>query len=225
LAKLSGMLGSMRGSLGGLAFTKSAAGPNVVMPRTRPRVDPASGAAYAIYTNRALIAYLARQWGELEVGERAAWDKWAAAHPLRDSSGQIFAPSGINMFVGLNHTRIRLDGTAELAPMPPISMTPAIIGGLTLSDGLVSGNIKAEWTTKGTPKEQDWVEISISGPYVSPGRTRSLKWASAKVTAGNDTQEEVEGLSPAMWYWVRVRYVGADGQTTPWIGGQKKAKS
>ena len=225
MAKLSGMLGTMRGSLGGIAFTKSAAGPQVVMPRTRPHVDPASGAAYAIYSNRALIAYLSREWGRLEPNERNAWESWAATHPRKDRSGMMMILSGINEFVGLNHTRIRLNGAATVKELPPTSVPSAIVGQLELSDGALSGEIKAEWTCKGAAKAEDFIEIAKSGPYVSPGRSRALKWSSEDVVAGNSIEDTITGLSPDMWYWIRVRYADNDGQTTPWIGGQWQAST
>jgi len=133
--------------------------------------------------------------------------------------------SGINEFVGLNHTRIRLNGAATVKELPPTSMPSAIVGKLELSDGLVSGEIRAEWECKGAAKFEDFIEISMSGPYVSPGRSRALKWAAKDVVAGNVTAATITGLSPDMWYWIRVRYADNDGQTTPWIGGQWQAST
>jgi len=223
MAKMLPILGDIKGSIGNITFRKSMNGPMTMVCKPACKVPGTIGPSQEIDRNRARLAYLARMWAYLDNTERQAWRDWASNHPQPDGFGGTFTMSGINAFIQLNHTRMRMDLSADYNHYPPIAQPPAAIDIMTAATGEVASSIDLTWTFVGTNVNTDAVEVAISAPFASAGKVASMKYVKNRQTSGQVGLVTVDGLCPEMWYWCRVRYVCADGQTTPWI--EKQAKS
>lgn len=206
-----------KGSIGGLTFSSGPVG-NIVKIKPGPvkRAEPYK------QSNRARIAYLARQWGELEAAERTSWEAWAAEHPEPDGFGGTFIMSGINAFVKLNFNAMRLGAPGDMQSLPPEDPSPASLDTLTAATGVgAAGDIDLTWTHNGTGEADDYNEIQIAGPFQSQGRKIVFNhFHFIQTEAGNVLLDTISGLDEGMWYWVRVRYVDEFGQTTPYVYAQ-----
>jgi len=206
-----------RGSIFGLtaSFTK---GGNIIKRKARPSTKYEPGQNKA----RSILGWLSRQWGELTGEQRDSWDAWAIDHPGTDKFGDPFIMSGFNAFVMLNHNAVRLGIPAGMGVLPPSDPPASSIDELTVATGAVAeGDIDLSWTELGAGVTEDWWEIQIAGPFISPGRKSvESRFAYVGDVDGEVLLETIEGLDIGMWYWIRVRYVAADGQITAWHVGQ-----
>jgi len=206
-----------KGSVGGLTFSRGPAG-DIVKKKGGPvkRSEPYK------QSNRARIGYLARKWGALDQSARDSWKAWAEEHPEPDGFGGTFIMSGINAFVKLNFNAMRLGAPSDLMLVPPEDECPASLDTLTVATGSVApGDIDLTWTHNGTGEADDYNEIQIAGPFISPGRKEVYnRFKYVQQVAGNILLDTIEGLDVGMWYWVRVRYVDEFGQVTAWLYGQ-----
>jgi len=220
MAKMLPILGEIKGSIGAVTFRKSMNGPMAMVCKPICRVEGQAGVPGKIDRNRALVAFLSRMWSTLDNTQRQAWRDWAAVNPQPDGFGGTFLMSGINAFVQLNHTRMRIWPAETFNELPPIAQPPAQVDTVNIGTGVGASAIDAAWTIAGTEVEDDAIEVAISQPYCSAGKHACIPFKYNKQTAGNILLTSITGLCPTMWYWVRVRYVVVDGQVTTWMTGQ-----
>ncbi|MBA7661150.1 hypothetical protein ES703_69163 [subsurface metagenome] len=206
-----------KGSVAGLTFTHTSVG-NVVKRKSKPvkRSEPYK------QSNRARVGYLSRKWGDLTDGQRTSWKAWAQDHPQPDGFGGTFIMSGINAFVKLNFNAMRLGLPADMQVLPPVDECPASLASLFSGTGAgVPGDVDLQWTHNGVPVAADWNEIQMAGPFLSPGRKEVYsRFSYVLKPAGTAVSQTLGGLDEGMWYWFRVRYVDAFGQTSAWLYDQ-----
>jgi len=210
-----------RGSVGGLTYSNVRGG-NIVKRKSGPSV----GYLPTQTRVRSLMSYLSRQWGELSDAQRASWQSWANDHPGIDKFGDPFIMSGSNAYTKLNFVAAFIDDNAAVQDLPPVAVPGSGIDALTVVTGLtLAGDIDVSWTEMGTGIAADFWEIGIAGPFLSPGKVAvESRYTHKQSVAGNVLLDTIEGLDESMWYWVRVRYVAADGQVGVWATGQATPK-
>ena len=210
-----------RGSLFGLTASFSRGG-NTIKKKARP----SRKLRQSLNRPRAILGYLSRTWGGLTEEQRLAWGAWAIDHPGTDKFGDPFIMSGFNAYIMLNFNAVRLSDGGNRQDLPPVSEVPTGVDVLTVAAGAgADGEIDVSWTELGTGIAADDWEIQLAGPFLSPGRVSvtSRYVFSAKV-AGNVLLDTISDLDLNMYYWVRVRYVDANGQTSSWAVGQATPK-
>jgi hypothetical protein len=214
------MSGQAKGSVGSMTATMWK-GTAVMHQKQNParRLRPVQT------NNRAKLGYLARVWGQsLSDGEREQWRDWAASHPQPNGFGGTFIMSGQQAFIQLNHRAMRVFTPATFIKSPPIANLHIGMGTLTLSTPAVDGKITIAWTLMGTGLAADRCEISIAGPFASPGRMEVVgKFHYLYGAAGNAVTFDYTLALPGAWYFARVRYVQLDGQVSAWLQGQVQA--
>jgi len=222
MAKLKGPLHAeqAKGSIEGVTYT-GWRGLSVAKRKARPvrrmrRVQP---------SNRSLLAFLARYWGDLTDDQRQEWRDYGANHPRPDGFGGTFQMTGHQAFISLNHERLRLYGGAiAVLTNPPTTDPVASIAEVVCSDGPASGEIVVGWSHYGTGDPADRCEVWVTRGYASPGRVEvHTQYRSEASVPGGVQTYTITGLIPEMWYWVRVRYVDQYGQVTAWVVDQWQA--
>lgn len=210
-----------RGSLFGLtaSFVRGGA---VVKKKSNPATKYEPGQNKA----RSVLGWLSRQWGELTTQQRDSWDAWAIDHPGTDKFGDPFIMSGFNAFIMLNHHAVRFGGGVAMADLPPEDPPIASMYAIDVNTGATNpGDIDLTWVLTATGSVDDIIEIQIAGPFQSMGRKSiEARYAFKVKTTGEVTMLTIAGLDEGMWYWVRMRYVAADGQTTAWLSEQVTPK-
>lgn len=176
---------------------------------------------------RSILGWLSRQWGGLTTEQRDSWDKWALDHPGTDKFGDPFIMSGFNAFIMLNHNATRLLGGDAMAVLPPEDPPVSAINSLTAATGAgIAGDIDLTWSELGTGIAADYWEIQIAGPFQSQGRKSvEARFAYLAKVPGDTMQALLQSLDEGMYYWIRVRYVAADGQITAWDSAQATPKT
>lgn len=176
--------------------------------------------------NRAILGYLSRYWGDLTDAQRALWEDYASNHPQPDGFGGVFIMSGINAYVMLNHSIIRLYGFGSEIEEPPVEDPPATISQFTASTGATNpGDIDLEWVHGGTPEITDINEIRMAGPFISPGKVNVFERKVHIANPGGTVVElTIEDLVEGAWYWFFIRYMDEYGQVTAWLTDQATPK-
>lgn len=209
-----------RGSVGGLTFTnwrglsvmKRKPIPVRRMRTTQPRI-------------RSILGYLARAYGDLSDAQREAWRDYAANHPRVDSLGTTYQMTAEQVFISLNHQRMRLWTALTYQGDPPVEDPPASVNALVAVHGANPGEIDLTWNHNGVPEASDKNEVWISRPYLSAGRVEvheQYHWYVS--TAGNISMTTLVSLIPDAWYWIRIRYVDEYGVVTAWALSHSQAE-
>jgi hypothetical protein len=171
--------------------------------------------------NRSIFGELSRMWGREIDTDRALWDEWAKANPQPNGFGGTFQLDGNQAYMMLNHTAVRLGGWVAKKSQPPVATLPATVDTLSAVGGVPVGTIVCTTTKLGTGVATAYTEFHIAGQFQSPGR-RSIESRFKYVAdvAGNVDTYTITGLQSNVWYWVRARYVGLDGQVSNWVWDQ-----
>lgn len=212
LIKLGPLVAGIRGSIEGMTFSNGPGGLQV-----RRKAKPARRVRSTQPANRSIIGYLARSWGTLTSDQRTAWKGWALVHPGINKFGDEFIMSGSNAFIRLNHPANRLGGVATFNPDPPVDNLDIGMKTLEATDGIVDGQIILTWTHNGTGDPADFNESAVAGPFNGPGRESVTNYSFSNTVGGDLLTTTIDGLTPLAWYWLRTRYVKADGQTSAWL--------
>jgi hypothetical protein len=150
--------------------------------------------------------------------DRILWDLWARANPRPNGFGGQFQIDGMQAYMMLNHTAVRLGGWAKKKSQPPVASLPATVDTLAVVPNVAAGCVDLTITKLGTGLAADYVEIHIAGQFQSPGRRAvESRFVYLLDIAGNTGTSFVGNLQSDAWYWFRARYVGADGQTSNWV--------
>lgn len=125
------------GSVGGLTFSRNAGG-----AYTRGRSVPTNPNTPAQQAVKAFLSNLSQQWTSLlTVAQRAAWEAYAQAVPVKDTLGEERPISGNAMFIRCNMPRL-VAGLALVAAGPTTytlaGLTPPSIVSATGSSGIIS---------------------------------------------------------------------------------------
>lgn len=209
--------GGVRGSIGAVTFSIWRGN---ITGRTRTR--SARRGRTTQPRNRSILGYLSRAWGGLTDAQRVLWENYALNNPETNAFGMQFIMSGINAFVKLNHTIIRMWGYGAQSDTPPVAECPASIDVFTAITGVTNpGDCDLDWTHLGVPVAGDKNEVRIAGPFASPGRQQVFERKKFQTApAGTTVAVTIAGLIELMWYWFFVRYVDDAGQTTAWASAK-----
>jgi len=223
LAKfLSSVFTDVRGSIGGITF-----GINKGVMTAKVKPNPARRMRTTQPSNRAILGWMSRIYGGLSSTNRALWETWAANHPVVNSMGQSVKLSGHQWFIKLNSVARRIGGVGVESDTPPLTDLQYSVNDFAAVTGSVDpGDIDLTWEVDGDGDAGDFVEIGIAGPFASPARVEvHNKFKSLQTVAGNLELDTIADLVEGAWYWIRARYVGADGQTSAWQVAQATPKT
>jgi hypothetical protein len=126
----------------------------------------------------------------------------------------------------LNHVARRIGGVGEENDSPPVTDLQYSVTGFAAATGaLLAGDIDLTWTIDNTGDADDFIEIGIAGPFDSAARQEvHNKFKYVDDVAGNVALVTVSDLVEGAYYWLRARYVGADGQVSAWQVSQATPK-
>lgn len=222
MAKVLGPLHSdrVKGSVSGITFREYRG-----MGTTTRRSKPVYRVTTRLSNNRSIFAYLSRRWGQLDSYTRNLWYLYAVAHPRSNGMGGTFQLDGNQMYMSINHTVIRILGYVNVRLVPPEGIDPAVVDTLAAVTGIASGGITATWTCLGVPMNSAKTEIQVAGPFTSAGRVAvGSRFRNFTQVAGDVLTFEITGLQPDVWYWVRCRYISAQGEISNWVADQACSK-
>lgn len=171
---------------------------------------------------RVTLSYLARKYETLTPAQKSAWTQWGLDHPRSDSLGQTYYPTGFQAFVSLNSVAMTIGGVSGYSADPPTQNLQYAVTNFAAATGItLPGDVDLTWTVLNTGSADDFVEIKMgrahaSSAIVDPAKKQKFQTS----TAGNVELTTVSDLIEEMWYWFAARYVGADGQVSPWVVSQ-----
>lgn len=123
LIKLGGLAQDVRGSLNGTTFSRNRGGAYV-----RTKVSPVQPVSDWAAAARSIFTTIAKAWsGELDSGERTAWNTYAADHPFTNVFGDNIILPGIAMFQSINRDVLQIGGaiiTDATSILVPALITP-----------------------------------------------------------------------------------------------------
>lgn len=210
-----------RGTVSGLTFSNWRG-----LGTCRRKPVPVKRAMSAQPTNRSILGFLAREWGDLTDSQRAEWANYAVNHPRTDSLGMVYVLTGEQQYISLNHVAMRFGGFPALQTVPPLTDPQAALATLVASDPGVAGQVRVDWTLYGVGDATDFTEVWVAGPFISPGR--EIVWnrfAYYDKVAGTALTMVVGGLRATLWYHFQVRYADKFGQVTAWLRAKFAASS
>ena len=156
------MMTDARGKLGGQVFTKTRSGATV-----RTKVTPVNlkSSAQALVRNR--FGSLSQGWRGLSESDRRSWNNAVENFKKTNVFGDQYAPSGKNLYQGLNTNILTAGGNVISTPPLPDGFGSFSLEGFILNKTLGSFLIESanEFSSPGT---QQWV-IEATQPY-SAGR-------------------------------------------------------
>lgn len=125
------------GSVGGVTYSRNAGG-----LYTRSRAIPTNPNTPAQQQVKAILSDLAQAWSNiLTAAQRAAWEAYAAAVPLRDTLGEERPVSGLAMYIRCNVPRINA-GLARVDNGPTVNtlcgLTAPTIVSITAATAIAS---------------------------------------------------------------------------------------
>lgn len=137
IVKYGPVIADARGSVGGTVFSRNAAGA-YMKQRTVPTY-PATGKQQA---RAALLSTLLHDWRNvLTPTQRATWNALASITSLPNNLGEMFTPSGLNLFIKANfmldltgQTHVTAAPIAAIAPAPTLTITHLAATGIEVTD-------------------------------------------------------------------------------------------
>ena len=121
LIKFGMMMTDARGKLGGQVFTKTRSGATI-----RTKVTPSNPQTGAQQTARAILGNLSTAWRSLSEVDRRGWNAAVESFKKTNIFGDIYNPSGKNLFVGLNANKLSIGEERNDSPPTPVEV-PAVI--------------------------------------------------------------------------------------------------
>lgn len=168
-------------------------------------------------SNRAILGMLSRKWGLISQAVRDQFIAWAADHPEKNALGDTFIMTGLQCFIKLQHVQWRLWTASGLTLTPPTSELAYSVTDFLAASGAGAGQINLTWEVYDDGDALDLVEIQLAGPFVSEAKDVVFnRFKFHHSVAGNLEEYMLVSLVHDMWYWIRARYVGADGQVSEW---------
>lgn len=166
MAKVTGMIGNITGSIGALTFSRSRAG--AVIRRRSVPCQPQSQSQMVV---RAAWAQCGNFWLQLAGDKRTAWQEWADAHHVVSSQGESVRLTGQQAWTQLQ-TRIQLMHTTPLINPPSFPVPPALVEPAAT---MISGSqIQVSWVAGSSV---DWILVAWFGPGTTGRRYHGMTGA------------------------------------------------
>lgn len=213
----SNTIAAASGSVGGTTYTRNRFG--MVM---RVRSIPVNPNTSAQQEQRAAFSAASAGWRGLDAGQRATWNVYAAATPVKNSLGDTVYLTGAQHYVATNSFRDRV-GLATLTTAPS---TP---GRIDLGNPAVDYVVATGWTIASLATAVNGSTVAVfvgdpqsagvsffAGPYqmVDKGVVAAGALPTTVLTGRNGL-----AISGGMRLPVRLAGVGTDGRlTTIWSG-------
>lgn len=141
MAKITPILGTMSGSIGGNTFSRNKGG--LYVKRRAVPVNPTTTRQTAV---RTVLSTLSTGWGALTATQQAQWKNWADLHPFQDALGSSFFLSGQQAYIALNARVLDLGGVAVATP--PVTNDPASL--ITFAATPSASTVSCAFTTTPT---------------------------------------------------------------------------
>lgn len=221
--KLGGIVSDIRGSVGGLVFSRNRGGA-YVRQRTAP-INPKTALQSAI---RAIIAQLTAGWGSLlSDAQRAAWAVFAANVPAKNKLGDVIFLSGFNQYIKANTVLLNA-GLAIVADAPILFALPGEDPTYATEVDAGTGIISVAFDdTRGWVDESGAGLIVQMGIPVSPGVTFfDGPWRHAGVILGDDVAAPTSPdttitvpfeVGDGQLVFTRGKVVRLDGRVSDWF--------
>lgn len=221
MAKARPLIAEMSGSMADVVFSHNKGG-SYVRRRSVP-TNPNSSRQQLVRTS---LANVSSSWsGNLEQGERDAWNVYAQTHPVTDNLGQEISLTGHQWFVRLNQRALQINPVGLPVQNPPV-------GGDPIAD-VEAIQVVVEQGASSGPGDINltWVGTTFAGFHIGI-------WCSPPLSAGQDPNQRQSRLcgytalaptSPnaALNTWctvvqgqflnVWIHVAKPDGQVTPWV--------
>jgi hypothetical protein len=128
---------SMSGKQGGSVHSRGRTGA-VIKDWTKPcnPITPAQS------QRRATFSAQTAAWGNLTNAQRSSWNAWAQTQSRLNRQGDVYVPTGRQMYIELN-ANLQLIGQAAITAPPQGSVPPAVASALTLTATITAGAVTA----------------------------------------------------------------------------------
>jgi hypothetical protein len=171
---ISPLISQASASLGGATFSKNRGGNYV-----RAKVAPVQPRTVAQQSVRANLATLAQTWKSLSSEDVAAWNSAASSVTLKDSLGNAYTPSGIDLFISCNRN---LSDIGETSINTPAAQTAAFddLSPLTLTMSAGTPTFTIVPTIAAAPTGFKFLvrataQVSSGKSYFSPSALRNIE--------------------------------------------------
>lgn len=160
LVKFGSVIVDSRGSVGGMTFKGTRAGPVMQV-----KANPTRNRNAVTTVNRARLAELSKDWFHtLSVARRDGWRDLATANPLPNTWGDYYPLSGISFYIRTNLTLYAIGETKILDA--PANQTVTALASLTLS---VTAPNTATVAFTPTPTPANHILLVAATEKLSPG--------------------------------------------------------
>lgn len=169
----------IRGKIGGTVFSRNRAG-----AFARNNVIPTDPESIFQTERRAVLGFISQNWRELSEEERRLWINAAESGEwkLKDSLGQFFNPSGLQLFVSLNTGAYYFGGFMSEPPSPQTFPEPFQPVLNVQSDGSAFVHMSFEDVPETIPEYfivQLYCTIGLSAGIMSPKQSlykQVMRW-------------------------------------------------
>lgn len=153
--KESALIAGIRGSVGGNTFASGRGGAYV-----RQKVSPTQPHTQRQSEQRVIFTTVSQAWRNLTDAERAAWETWAANHPVTDIFGNSQTLSGNAAFMKVNADLLTLGLDISNAPLADPTVIPVAVVSVdivaatgvvtaTFADAADGTEVYGVWITRG----------------------------------------------------------------------------
>jgi hypothetical protein len=162
MAKITPILGELRGSIAGNTFSRNTYGAYV-----RQRVAPIQPNTPYQMGLRSILTTLSKRWTYiLSEDKRNAWSDFARLNPFTDPLGAVIYLSGIAMYQRINALRLRVGEDVMDWPPPDLWVPDFSLININLRPAI--GEISWSWNVD-VPPELTFILLLSATPAVSPG--------------------------------------------------------
>jgi len=200
--RLGPLVSEIRGSIGGTTFLRTIAG-----PAARARVKPVTTVSNTQALVKASLASIVQRWSlTLTETLRQYWRDLAAITTLKNSLGENFTPTGLQLYVRLNAFLAYIGETfIDMSPSQAVVDVPAFTIAYTPSAGFevtAIGESSIQTGKTAILRSNPWPigRWSQKGPWVARVIKDVTEFASLPVVIFPPT-----GIAPNKSYFIRAR--------------------
>ena len=211
MAHVSNPLGSDKasGKVGPRVYM-SDRGINVVRQKVSPR-QPRTGRQLSV---RSIITSAMQGYADLSTDQVAGWNALASSKQRTDAVGNKYSLTSANAYMSLNFF-VNDTGGDTIQDAPSVSPAASVASIATAAPASTGTGVKLTPTLRGTGSADDFLEVTLAGPFKSPNRNATAsEFRHVSYSAGNAATVAVLGLIVDQYYWATMRYIDQFGQVT-----------